>query len=84
MQTPYFLHPNPFLMSTNQMNLHMLKLFELIRTLEGDITMAKAAVKTKSKAPVKKAAVKVVKKVAAKKAPAKKAATKTVAKKKAA
>ena len=60
------------------MILHMLKLFELIRTLEGDMTMAKAAVK--AKAPVKKAAVKTVKKVAAKKAPAKK----TVAKKKAA
>jgi hypothetical protein len=58
----------------------MLQLFELIRTLEGDMTMAKAAVKAKSKAPVKKAAVKAVKKVAAKKAPAKK----TVAKKKAA
>ena len=62
------------------MFLHMLNLFELIRTLEGDMTMAKAAVKAKAKAPVKKAAVKTVKKVAAKKAPAKK----TVAKKKAA
>jgi hypothetical protein len=84
MQISKIPHANPFFVSTNQLNLHMLKLFELIRTLEGDITMAKAAVKAKSKAPVKKAAVKVVKKVAAKKAPAKKAASKTVAKKKAA
>jgi hypothetical protein len=70
-------------MSTNQMILHMLKLFELIRTLEGDTTMAKAAVKAKAKAPAKKAAAKIVKKAAVKavkKAPAKK----TVAKKKAA
>ena len=84
MQVSENLHANPIFMSTNQLNLHMLKLFELIRTLEGDITMAKAVVKAKSKAPVKKAAVKVVKKVAAKKAPAKKAASKTTAKKKAA
>jgi hypothetical protein len=63
------------------MILHMLKSFELIRTQEGDMTMAKAAVKaTIKKAPAKKAAVKAVKKAPAKKA----AAKKTVAKKKAA
>jgi hypothetical protein len=60
------------------MFLHMLNLFELIRTLEGDITMAKAAVK--AKAPAKKAAIKTVKKAPAKKV----AAKKIVAKKKAA
>jgi hypothetical protein len=58
----------------------MLNLFELIRTLEGDMTMAKAAVKAKAKVPAKKAAIKTVKRAPAKKA----AAKKTVAKKRAA
>jgi hypothetical protein len=70
----------PIFMSTNQFALHMLVLFELIRTLEGDMTMAKAAVKAKATKIVAAIATKKIAAPIAAKKTAPSAAKKTISK----
>ena len=66
----------PISLSTNSKKLLMFYLFELIRTLEGDYPMAKAAAKKTVRKPAAKKAVakKTVRKPAAKKVAKRKAA----------